>query len=516
MPPTFMKRFLPVSPGLRVALFVLLLSLAALLQSRPAKDGDFQEYALMTIALANHASPAIGQADLDMADRLSPEPGFVALHRQVRAGMARRESMPFPGIVRGLDGGYYAIHFFAYSALAAIPFKVIDAAGGQPFKAYQVVNLAALAILAAALFRFTGSSRRTIFAIVFFLFCGGMLYANWASTEFFTGCCLLAGLLFVLLGRPYLGAVLAGLGAMQNPPLVAFSVFAPVIRICYLVAQERMTAFAAIRKVADRHTVLASILQSAMALAPFLYNQAVFGMPSPIAAMSTDPGLITGARLLSFYFDLNQGVIVGLPVVLALVAVQLFAKDGRRWLPHSLAAILFSIALALPSLSTINWNSGANGMMRYAFWGGMPLFYLALGWVQRVPRWPVLLLAAMLLVQAGAIQHARSYVYIELSPAARAMLRLFPGLYAPEPEIFLERVLHLDGAIHQHTVATYGLPGRPVKSVFDPSSDAAHAALCGPGRRVLLPEGGPRYPNGWRYVTGKPVCIQAPAPQAAR
>lgn len=511
--PTFMQRFLPAHPANRLALFLALLSLATLLLYRPAKDGDFQEYALMTIALANHASPDIRLADVAVADRLSPEPGFVALHERLRSGMQRAESMPFPGIVRGKEVGYYAIHFFGYSALAALPYKLIEIAGGQPFKAYQLVNLAALVILAVAMFRLTGSAGRTIFAIVFFMLSGGVLYANWASTEFFTACCLLAGLLFVLLGRPYAGALLAGAGAMQNPPLVFFSVFAPLIRICYVYAHERLSAAAAIRKVVNRHTVLASILQAAMALAPFLYNLAVFGIPSQIAAMSTSRDLITPARLLSFYFDLNQGVIIGFPVVLAMVAVQLVSKDGRRWLPHAFAAILFSLALALPSLSTINWNSGANGMMRYAFWGGMPLLYLALAWMQRVPRWPSVLLAAILLVQLGAMTHARSYVYIEFSPAARAMLRLFPTLYAPEPEIFMERVLHIDGAIHKYAVATYGLPGRPVKSVFDPGSEAAHIQLCGPGARVALPDGGPRFPGGWRYADGKPDCTHGPAPR---
>ncbi len=496
-------------------MFLLLLSLAILLLYRPAKDGDFQEYALMTIALANHGGPDIRLADVADADRLSPEPGFRAVHEQLRTGMKRGDSMPFPGIVRGQDGGYYAIHFFGYSALAAVPYKLIEIAGGQPFKAYQLVNLAALAILAVAMFRLTGSAGRTIFAIVFFMLSGGMLYANWASTEFFTACCLLAGLLFVLLGRPWVGALLAGAGAMQNPPLVFFSVFAPLIRICYLYAHERLAAADAIRKVADRHTVLASVLQAAMALAPFAYNLAVFGIPSQIAAMSTSRDLVTPARLLSFYFDLNQGMIIGFPVVLAMVAAQLFAKDGRRWLPHAFAAILFSLVLALPSLSTINWNSGANGMMRYASWGGMPLLYLALTWLQRVPRWPLTLLAAMLLVQLGAMKHARSYVYIEFSPAARAVLRLFPTLYTPEPEIFMERVLHIDGATHTRQVATYGLPGRPVKSVFNAGSDAAHAALCGPGGRVALPGEGPQFPGGWRYVDGRPACTRDPAPRAA-
>ena len=501
-----MQRFLPVRPGTRLTIFLVLLSFATLLLTRPGKNADFQEYALMTIALSSHASPDIRLADVDIAHRLSPEPGFVTVHDQLRAGMQRGDHVPFSGFVRGKDGRYYAIHFFAYSALAVLPFKVIDAVGGRPFKAYQVVNLAALAILSVAMFRFTGSSRRAILGTVFFLACGGYLYANWASTEFFTACSLLAGLLFTVLGRPYLGALLAGVAAMQNPPLIFFSVFAPLIRACWLLADERLSFAAALRKTADRHTILASFLQAFLALVPVLFSMAVFGVPSPIAAMATDPALITPGRLLSFYFDLNQGLILGFPVVLALVAVQLAAKSHRRWLPHTLAAVMFSVALAVPSLATTNWNSAAEGMMRYAFWGGMPLLYLALTCLHRVPRWPIALLAAMFLVQAGAMKHARSYHYVQFSPVARFMLDTFPKAYAPEPEIFLERTVQVDGAGQPDSVVSYPGPARPVKTVFNTGSPAAHAKLCGPGGQVVLPAGGKDSPGGWRYIDGVPAC----------
>lgn len=502
-----MQRFLPARPAGRIALFIALLSLAALLLTRPSKSGDFQEYALMTIALASHGTPDIRLSDVELAHRLSPEPGFVALHAQLRAGMQQGADHPFPGFMRGKDGGYYAIHFFAYPALAALPFKLIDAAGGKPFKAYQLVNLGALAILTIALYRFTGSPGRAMFGTVFFLLSGGLLYSNWCSPEFFSACALLSGLVFVLLGRPYLAALLAGIAAMQNPPLVFFSVFAPLIRACYLYAHEGLRFSAAVRKVLTRDTILASILQAALAALPFLFNQAVFGVPSAIAAFATDSSLITPARLVSFFFDLNQGAIVGLPVAMGLVLFQLAGKDRLRWLPHTLAALLFALVMALPSLSTVNWNSGSAGMMRYAFWGGMPLLYLALAYLHHARRWPLVLLAAMLLLQAGTIKYARSYRHVEFSPLATLMLDRFPGLYAPEPEIFLERSVHVDGAAREHVLAAYPSAANPRKILFNGDSQQAHAALCGTGGRVALERAGAPYPGGWRYLDGPPVCV---------
>jgi len=503
-----MQRFLPARPAGRLALFIVLVSLAALLLTRPSKSGDFQEYALTTIALAAHGTPDIRLSDVEFSSRLSPEPGFVIVHDKLRAGMEKGDPHPFPGFIRGSDGGYYAIHFFAYPLLAALPFKLIDAAGGKPFKAYQVVNLAALAILTVALFRFTGKVERAMFGAVFFLLSGGLLYSNWGSPEFFSACALLSGLLFTLMGRPYVASVLTGVAAMQNPPLVFFSVFAPLIRMAYLYAHDGMDARTALRNVATRHTVLASILQVALAVVPFGFNQALFGMPSVIAHFSTYAPLVTPARLVSFYFDLNQGAIVGLPVAMLLILAQLAAGNRLRWLPHVLAASLFSVAMAIPSLSTVNWNSGASGMMRYAVWGGMPLFYLAIVYLQRLPRWPVALVLAILVAQAGMVKYVRSYTHVEFSPAARFMLGHFPAWYEPEPEVFIERTLEQDGSVHGDVVAVYPSASNPVKILFSADSRAAHAALCGDGGEVSLAQASGEYPGAWKYVDGPPVCAK--------
>ncbi len=501
-----MQRLLPVRPGTRLALFIALLTLAALLFTRPSKSGDFPEYALMTIALAGHGTPDIRLSDVDVGARLSPEPGFAAIHAQLRKGMRQGAPHPSPGFVRGKDGAYYAIHFFAYSALAAMPFRLIDMAGGQPFKAFQVVNLAALAILALALYRCTDSVRRAMFGTVFFLLSGGLLYSNWCSPEFFSACALLAGLLFVLLGRSYAGALLAGVAAMQNPPLVFFALFAPLIRACYLHAQEGLAPATALRKVATRHTVGASVLLALLAGVPVLFNLATFGVPSVIAALATDAALVTPARLASFFFDLNQGAIVGLPVAMALVLVQPGGKERMRWLPHTLAALLFSVLMAIPALSTVNWNSGAAGMMRYALWGGVPILYLGLVYLHHARRLPLALLLAILVVQAGSVKYARSYRHVEFSPLARLLLDRFPGLYAPEPEIFLERTVQADGAQRDHVLAAYPSQAAPRKLLLDADDPAAHAALCGPGGRVDLGRAGEPYPGGWRYLDGAPVC----------
>lgn len=216
----------------------------------------------MATAIGNHGSPDIRPQDMAVIERLIPETGFAQFHRQLRDGIARGGKWPSPGFVGSERSGHYAIHFFAYSRCAALPFQLLDSVGAPPFKAFQIVNLGALTMLVVALYRFSGSVQRTMFATVFFLLSGGLLYSNWCSHEFATASALLAALFWTILGRPYLAAVLAGPAAMHNPPLLFFSVLAPLIRASHVRASERLTWPAAFRRVVTRHTVLASILPS--------------------------------------------------------------------------------------------------------------------------------------------------------------------------------------------------------------------------------------------------------------
>jgi hypothetical protein len=138
----------------------------------------------------------------------------------------------------------------------------------------------------------------------------------------------------------------------------------------------------------------------------------------------------------------------------------------------------------------------------------MPLLYLALVYLHHARRWPLALLAALLLVQAGTIHYARSYRHVEFSPLARLVLDKFPSVYAPEPEIFLERSLRMDGAAGEHAAAAYPSPANPRRILVNPDDPRAHLALCGAGSRVLLDRAGAPWPGGWRYLDAPVVCAE--------
>ncbi|MDT0130582.1 hypothetical protein FPK48_22730, partial [Acinetobacter baumannii] len=89
----------------------------------------------------------------------------------------------YAAFARGKDGDVYPVHFFGYSLLAAAPFKVFDTLGQAPFKAFLVVNLAAVFVLGLALRHFLKCEMRAWAGLGLFMLCGGALYWQWTSPE---------------------------------------------------------------------------------------------------------------------------------------------------------------------------------------------------------------------------------------------------------------------------------------------------------------------------------------------
>jgi hypothetical protein len=500
--------FTEIRPAVRSAWrFPLLLALAlvALLTLfKPYYGGDVVEYSLATVAVADHGSPDIRLDDIARVRTLIPgmftEP-FDWLERDMRAGSDK----VYPAFVRGRDGDVFPVHFFGYSLLAAPAFKLFEALGVPPFKAFQAVNLAAIFVLGLALRRFFGSERQAWLGLGLFMLCGGALYWHWTSPECVSAAALLAALLLFNSGAPLAACLLAGLAGQQNPTIVFFFAFAPLLRM-WLDWQPGIGLVANVRRQISVRLIVALACGVAMIGLPPLFNLIQFGTPNIIARLFTDPGHIGAVRLLSFYFDLNQGMIVGVPALLAGLLLWVY-KSRARMAAGLVLALLFTLALALPALAINNWNSGAAGVMRYAFWAAMPLLFVFCVLLRDAPRWPRALVIGVFACQAAAMAHAASYSYVSFSPVARGLLAVAPQLYHPEPEIFAERANGNDDYIWPNKIYTYQRDGVLIKAVINDANPRAEETLCGP-EMVFAPDV-PVTPTarGWRYVDGPLRCV---------
>jgi hypothetical protein len=480
------------------------LALCALLAMyKPFYGGDVVEYTLATVAIADHGSPDIRLEDIARVRTLLPgmftEP-FDQLERGMRAG----EQQLYAAFVRGRNGDVFPVHYFGYSLLAAAPFKLFEALGIPPFKAFQAVNLLAVFALALALRRFFGSEAKAWLGLGLFMLCGGVLYLHWTSPELVSAALLLAGLLFYASGAPLAGSLLAGLAGQQNPTIVFYFAFAPLFKL-WLDYDRASGLGANLRAQLTRRNILGLAAGMAVFALPPLFNLWQFGVPNIIAKLFSDPGLIGATRLASFYFDLNQGMIIGVPGLLLALLFLLPRADGRVRGALLLAALL-TLALALPALAVLNWNSGAAGVMRYAFWAAMPFVFAFLLMLRRLPRWPGALVAGLAAIQAVAMLHAQRYDYVHFSPAAVRMLTYAPQYYHPEPEIFAERAGNHDNYIQPDKLYTLQRDGVALKTLVHASNAHADEQLCGKDARLAPDQPTVATARGWRYLDGPLRC----------
>jgi hypothetical protein len=488
---------------------ILLLCLAALLALTTVRlGGDVVEYTTETVALASHGSPDIRLADIERTRQLAPP--LTEPLRLLEQGMRKGDQELYAAFVRGREGKVYPIHFFGYPALAALPYAVLERLHVNPLRAFQVVNYLAIFILGLALRRFFGSSRKAALGLLLFILCGGCLYANWTSPECLSAAGLLSALLLLLSGAPVAAGLLGGVASLQNPTIVFFFAFGPLLKLW--LEYRRGERFGANLKSQLTPANLAGLaLGLAVFALPLLFNLVQFGVPNIIAKKFSDPHLVGAARLVSFYFDLNQGMILAIPGVLAALALWGWAREGwgrggaSRQAAGTLAlCLLFTLALALPALAVLNWNSGAAGVMRYAFWAAMPLLLALLLRLRANASWPAPLVLGLALAQGASMAHAASYAYVQMSPLARLVLKVAPQWYHPEPEIFAERMGHNDDYIRPGKVYAFDT-GKLTKTLFYPVDPASAAQLCGGG--VPAPDNA--YTDsayGWRYIDGPVRC----------
>lgn len=503
----------PFTRAWHFPLTLALLLTCLFLAKRAHMGGDVTEYVLTTIAIASHGSADIHLEDIARGRELVPwlkEP-FDLLEQ----GMRGNAQQLYAAFVRGREGEVYAIHFWGYPALAALPYKLLEALGAPPLKAFQVVNMAAVFILGLALNRLFRSPGKALLGVGLFMLCGGWLYVNWSSPECLSAAALLAGLALYASGAPIAGAILAGLAGQQNPTILVFFGFAPLMQLLLDYDARRGLRANLLCVLQLRHLVALAAGGAVFAL-PILFNLYQFGVPNIIAKLFSDPGLIGRARLFSFYFDLSQGMIIAIPgLVIALLAWgwRTHPAGARRELLLLGAACLFTLALAIPALAVLNWNSGANGVMRYAFWAAMPLLFVFLLRLSHTARWPVAVLLPLVVLQVLAMISARSYGYVEFSPAAKWVMAHATRLYHPEPEIFAERLGHHDNYIYPDQIHVRTNATGVAQTLYNAVHPGVEQRLCGVDGQLAADTTFTFTARHWRYIDGPVRCVSHAMPQ---
>lgn len=404
----------------RPARFLALIGLfliAGAADSHLRRVGDGFEYLGMARNLARGRPPSLSADD------------FGAVTREMAAhGDPTWDPQPMMGL-RGADGRFDFPHFWLYPLTAAPFVAAATAAGIHPATGFAILNIALLLGTCWLLVRSGASLVAVLFAATL------LWWVDKAHAEIFIAAAAASGLL--LRGTaPAASLLLLGVVAAQMPVLAVLLVACAVEAVL-------------------RHGTRGRVLMAAAAglgvaaLHPLYYLWRL-GVSSPLRE-TVVPNFPSARALITPLVDLNLGVFWFAPVLCALtMGGAVVALRRRAW--YTLAPLIAGgAAVLIAATQTPNVNHGGTpGMSRYGVWLVALLLPLAVRNENSLrPR--VAATAAVLTVFFAAyVFHPRlPDAGIRPSPTRLAALvwTWMPALDNPLPEVFAERVGHVDGPV---------------------------------------------------------------------
>ncbi|NBX37907.1 MAG: hypothetical protein EBR54_00645 [Flavobacteriia bacterium] len=440
----FSERFVFWLKLAAIALFGLVL-FRYFANEEPYPTGDGIEYILTTEAWKNHASPDIRPTDYCSfkADFLKHQTWESNYKRtafdEVEQFLNEKPEIrkEYGGFYRSSSGKVYGYHFVFYSLVNVPSRALVSWLNVHPIKAFLYTNLLFwLGFFAWILFGSAKQLMKNVFLLGILFFGGSFYYCAWTHPESLT--CVLVGLsLWLLLQKKFHGALLfCALATLQNQP------------ICFLLLwMFLVVAWEYKFKVIN---LLIYPLYGAIAFLPSLYFYVLFGTTSLIkdaGFLSTDN--VTLPRVLGFFLDLNQGMVLGIGLFLFLYFGLWVRRvwqivQTRKFDPWDLMPfVVLAITLLVACMN--NWNHGMAIINRYAVWVEvmvlMHVFVLLGDWNTRIK--------ASLVTLCGVSQLTLLYIHlpwnrfdwsnIQHMPLAKWAMRYDPTMYNPDPQIFIAR-----------------------------------------------------------------------------
>ncbi|MBU9262818.1 hypothetical protein KTD13_20945 [Burkholderia multivorans] len=471
---------------------------------QPNVSGDGIEYTLMAQAFLTHGTPNITQDDYEKVRAYS---GDARTNVPEVAGIFPLTASP--PFFRDIDGRYYSYHFWLYSLFVAPFLFLVKLFGAATPWAFVATNLTFSIVASCVICAWRGISReKRLLLLTLYWSAGTIPYIGWTHPEVFSASLLVVAIVMVLSRRYVTGAVAAAMVAQQNPPalfLVAIFLIIDFFSNC----KKTGAIVPSVRKTIEWVACVALAFLSI----GFCYIH--FRTGNLIANSGfTRVELISIERLWSFYFDLNQGIIVLLWPLLIIVPVMvaygvMVKKLKMEDFIVAIALVCTSIVMAIPSVSATNFNSGASFVLRYAYWASIPLLFAVMLLYVEDNRSRGLVYIAVAFFSAMNLSYYKGEggVWLYYTPVAEKVMARFPGMYNPVPEIFAERGLHFDGALNEQSVYYYVWRGNVRKVLLhERYGDIARFKCFNGDAASRYVDSISRVEQGWAYFNLKSGC----------
>lgn len=397
-------------------------ALAILLDFRRI-GGDGPTYMATALSLLAHHHSAIG------ADAIA-----------YAAEVSRNQ----PGVMlKGLDGQLHAVHFWGYPLMASPLVAITKATGILRGQEFFLLNIGIALVMLGMTLRLAKDRGEALLAFALVLFPSIALYLRWSGPEVLSTTTLIAAITCLRAERFGWAVFLTAVSGLQNPTVNLFQL---INGLWFLLATPRERLWPSILAMIPR--LLPAVAITAL---PFIWSLTTFGALNPVGkAGYADLSYATWPKLISLYTDLNEGFpVVGIVLFLCIVMLATLRlrdrREGGGWFRIHDILLPAAMLITLPVIVQLNWNPGTFVYLRYWTWGIVPIaFWVAIELHGRGSR------GALVAVLAASLIHGLLLFWNNAhydggpprhQPWVRALWSVAPGLYTPEPEIYLERTI---------------------------------------------------------------------------
>ncbi len=459
--------------------------------------GDGAEYVMMTESFYNHQSPELTKEDASKYINYLEKRGF-QVHKigEFKKVLEMDDNRSwFPGYYKSeFNGNWYSYHFWMYSAFCVPARFILEHLEADIRVTGLMTNLFLIFWGMWLILRMNQYSQgqRIVLALLL-AFSPALFYVDWIHTEVFSGVLVFMAVVYYSIQRKYLALFLFSIAATQNPTLFIPALFV-FIELLY-------------KNGIKWKVLLLLFVCSFWIVIPAGFYKLHFGVASIIGdsgVLSWD--VVSIRRLWGFFFDLNQGLILGIPLLFLLLLGFLIYDLVKK---QAFKPYLFLVSILLMSLFFMQmtiWNDGNAVIKRYAVWCAsiiIVVFFLRI--LKLKKQWFYIISCVVIITQVVAIFSQQSFYKpywhgSHFNKLARYVMNNYPDFYNPEPIIFKFRLQKFELS-STDSVLVYTDDKKQIKKMLIRKGAIGQLELRGISKEnVLKLEEELNYRNGYAYI----------------
>lgn len=450
-----------------VTIFLIFLGFATILIKNTAiyPYGDGVDYILQTESFYNHFTPDLKLEDIKKYQAFNKKYKSEFYKEEVYSSIQDlfNSDVKFfderNGFYKAKNGKIYSYHFWLYS-LANLPVRTVlgllhlDITYTFIITNYLILLLGIIIIFCSINLSYINK----IWTSLFLVFSPVLWYMHWSHPEVFSSVLVFSSLILFFDKRFYIAMFLMSMASTHFPPL-----FIPVaIMLIYTLKEEKITL----------KSLVLSFLSCLFVILPTIFYYYNYSIPNLIIeAGFISTKYITLNRLHSFFLDVNQGMILGLPLILIFSTILFTIRVIKRKIKGN-ELLFFSVFLmSYFYLQMGNWNHGMSVVNRYVVWNAMfILYYFLMIFIEKKWKLNQLFFTLILISQIIVVVYFINIKEInwqstQHNKIATWVLDKYPNWYNPDPHIFQVRT-NKGSLSYTDSVITYNRPDSTITKMM--------------------------------------------------